>query len=130
MIRKEKDENTTRDVAQKILDEVPEYCAFYFFNGVNKYCGSYAKSLIIFHNMLTKIDKESVYFHFKRRDFEKWIRTTIGDDYLAKEISKINEHIEEEELVTNVCDIIKQRIIELKQLLAKEEPYVEHDDDI
>jgi len=130
MNKKERLETTTRDVAQKILGEVSECCAFYFFNDINKYSGTYANSLIVFSNALKKIEKESLNFHFNRGDFEKWIRTTIGDSYLANEINKISAYADEGELLENVCQIIEKRIIELKQLLAKEELYVEHDDDL
>jgi hypothetical protein len=65
----------------------------------------------------------------KRRDFENWIRSSIGDEHLANEISKIKESSEEEILI-RMCNLIEQRLKELKQLLAKEEPYVDHDDDL
>ena len=130
MIKKGRLETTSRDIAKKILGEVSECCAFYFFNDFNKYSGTYANSLIVFSNALKKIEKESLNFHFNRGDFEKWIRTTIGDSYLANEINKISAYTDEGELLENVCQIIEKRIIELKQLLAKEELYVEHDDDL
>jgi hypothetical protein len=123
-------EITKKDLAQKILREVPQYNAFYFFNSINRYCGGHASSLVVFLNKLKTIDKASIDFHFKRRDFENWIRSTIGDAYLANEIAKINESIEEEELLAQICQIIEKRLKELKQLLANEEPYVEHDDDL
>lgn len=120
----------TEDLAQKFLREVPQYGAFYFFTGINNYCGSYARSLLVFVNKLKTIDKTSVDFHFKRRDFENWIRSTIGDTHLANEIAKINEPLDEEELLGQICQIIEKRLMELKQLLANEEPYIEHDDDL
>ena len=123
-------EITKKDLAQKILREVPQHNAFYFFNSINKYSGRNAKSLVIFFNRLKTIDKASIDFHLKRRDFENWIRSTIGDTYLANEISKINESNDEEELLTQICQIIEKRLKELKQLLANEEPYIEHDDDL
>ena len=117
-----------KDLAQKILSEVPQYDAFYFFEGINKYSGVSARSLIVFSNRLTSIDKKSLDFHFKRGDFENWIRSTIGDSYLANEIAKIDESLEEEQVLTQVCKKINERLKELKQLLALEEQYVEHDD--
>ena len=73
---------------------------------------------------------KSLDFHFKRGDFENWIRSTIGDSYLANEIAKIDESLEEEQVLSQVCKIINERLKELKQLLAQEEQYVEHDDDL
>ena len=115
--------------AQKILREIPQHKAFYFFNGINKYSGTYATSLLIFLNKIKKINRTSLYFHLKRRDFENWIRSSIGDEHLANEISKIKES-SEEEILSRMCNLIEQRLKELKQLLAKEEPYVDHDDDL
>ena len=84
----------------------------------------------MFLNKLKTIEIASIDFHFKRRDFENWIRSTIGDTHLANEISKINDSVDEEELLGQICQIIEKRLKELKQLLANEEPYVEHDDDL
>jgi hypothetical protein len=121
---------TRKDQAQKILSEVPQINAFYFFEDSDKDCGISARSLNVFSNKLTTIDKKSLDFHFKRGDFENWIRSTIGDSFLANEIAKINESFEEEQLLEQVCKIINERLKELKQLLALEEPYIEHDDDL
>jgi predicted lipase len=123
-------ETLTKDAAQKILEEVPEYRAFFFFNGVGEYSGVYAKSLTVFLNKLKKIDKKSLVFHFKQKDFEKWIRTTLGDRYLANEIAKIKRSVDENELLVQVCQIIEKRLKDLEQLLANEEPYIDHDDDL
>jgi hypothetical protein len=123
-------EITKKDLVQKILREVPQNNAFYFFNDISKYSGRHARSLIVFFNKLKTIDKTSVDFHFKRRDFENWIRSTIGDTYLANEIAKISESIDEEDLLTQICQIIEKRLKDLKQFLANDEPYIEHDDDL
>lgn len=130
MVKKANSTIISKDMAQKILTEVPQYRAFYFFEDVDKYSGTYANSLIVFSNVLTKIDKKSLNFHLKRKDFENWIRTTIGDAQLANQIKKIDEAIEEDELLTKVSQLVENRLIELKKLLASEEPYIEHDDDL
>jgi uncharacterized protein YaaW (UPF0174 family) len=130
LTEKAKHEFTPKDMAQKILSEVSPYKAFYFFNGVGNYSGIYARSLGVFSNKLKIIDKKSIDFHIKRSDFENWVRSTLGDKFLANEISKIDKSFDEEQLITLVCKIIDERIKELKQLLADEEPFVEHDDDL
>ena len=130
MTKKARFRITPKDLTQKILSEVPPYDAFYFFNGIDKYSGVSARSLIVFSNRLTSISMKSLDFHFKRGDFENWIRSTIGDSYLANEIAKIDESLEEEQVLSQVCKIINERLKELKQLLAQEEQYVEHDDDL
>lgn len=114
-----------KELAQKILREVPEFNAFYFFKDEGKYTGNYAISLIIFYNMLSKIDKESLLFHFRRGDYQNWIKTIIGDNYLANEIKKIDKTVTGNELLERLCKIIEKRLIELKQLLANEELYLD-----
>lgn len=130
MVKKADSEIISKDMAQKILTEVPQYKAFYFFEDIDKYSGTYANSLIVFSNVINNIDKKSLSFHFKRRDFENWIETTIGDNYLANQIKKIDESIDGNELLEKVCQLVEKRLTELKKLLANEEPYIEHDDDL
>lgn len=130
MVNKINSEIISKDIAQKILTEVPQYRAFYFFEDIDKYCGTYANSLIVFSNAINKIDKKSLNFHLKRKDFENWIRTTIGDNHLANQIEKIGETIDDDKLLTKISQLVENRLIELKKLLASEEPYVEHDDDL
>ena len=130
MTKKATSEIPKKDVAQKILSEVSQYRAFYFFNGIDQYCGFSARSLSVFSNKLKTLDKKSIDFHLERGDFENWIRSTIGDSYLANKIAKIEESFEEDQLINQVCKIINERIKELKQLLAFEELYIDHDDDL
>ena len=125
MDNKKSIEPSNKELAQKILREVPEFNAFYFFKDEGKYTGNYAVSLIIFYNILSKIDKESLLFHFRRGDYQNWIKTIIGDNYLANEINKIDKTVNGNELLENLCKIIEKRLIELKQLLANEELYLD-----
>ena len=125
MDNKKSIETSNKELAQEILREVPEFNAFYFFKDEGKYTGNYAVSLIIFYNMLSKIDKESLLFHFRRGDYQNWIKTIIGDNYLANEIKKIDKTVNGNELLENLCKIIEKRLIELKQLLANEELYLD-----
>ena len=72
------------------------------------------------------IDVKSVDFHFKRRDFQKWIRETLGDIALTNEINKIKKSIHGEELRDKIFQTLERRLTELKKLLASEEAYLEH----
>ena len=119
-----------KEVVEKILSKVPQYNAFYFFRGIGQYSGKFATSLIDFNHKVRTLNSDSVDFHFERGDFEKWIRTTIGDTHLADKIAKINESVKGEELLAQMCEMIEERLTELKKLLASEEYYVEHNDDL
>jgi len=114
-------------MATKILRTVPHNNAFYFFTGIEQYSGKFAVSLADFCQKIKRIDIKSVDFHFKRRDFQKWIRTTIGDAYLANEINRIRELVQGEELRGQIHQTVEMRLTELKKLLASEESYVEHE---
>lgn len=118
---------SNREIASKILRRVPHDNAFYFYTDIGQYSGKFAASLTDFCKKIETIDIKSVDFHFKRRDFEKWIRRTIGDVYLANEIDKINEIIQGEELRVKICQTIERRLTELKKLLASEGAYLERE---
>jgi hypothetical protein len=105
----------------------PRNNAFYFFTYIGQYSGKFAVNLADFCQKIKKIDVKSVDFHFKRRDFQKWIRTTIGDTYLANAINKIRESAQGEELRDQIYQTVERRLAELKKQLAYEEAYVEHE---
>ncbi len=116
---------SNKDITSRILRTVPYNNAFYFFMDIGEYSGKLAASLIEFCKRIETIDIKSVNFHFKRRDFEKWIRGTIGDIYLANEINKINKSIQGEELRVKIYQTVESRLTELKKLLASERTYLE-----
>jgi len=109
-----------KEIASKILRSVPYDKAFYFFTAIGQYCGESAASLADFYQKMKRIDAKSVDFHFKRRDFQKWIRTTMGDAYLANEIDKIGKSFQGEELRVRLCQMVEKRFAELKRPLASQ----------
>jgi len=114
------------ELATKILRTVTPNDAFYFFTSVGQYSGIYANNLLSFCNKLETVDKKSVDFHFDRGDFERWIRGAIGDVFLANNVHKIKQTLQDEELGVKLCQIIKARIRELKEVLASEEITIKH----
>ncbi len=127
MTKKVRATTVSNKMATKILRTVPYNNAFYFFTGIGQYSGKFAVSLADFCEKIKRIDIKSVDFHFKRRDFQKWIRTTIGDAYLANKISRIRGQIQGQELRGQIHQTVEMRLTELKRLLASEESYVEHE---
>ena len=114
-----------KEIASRILRTVPYNNAFYFFTDIGQYSSKFAVSLTEFCKRIETIDIKSVNFHFKRQDFEKWIRGTIGDVDLANEINKINKSIQGEELRVKIYQTVERRLTELKKLLASERTYLE-----
>jgi len=117
--------NDNKEITSRILRTVPYNNAFYFFTDIGEYSGKLAVSLTEFCKRIETIDIKSVNFHFKRQDFEKWIRGTIGDVDLANEINKINKSIQGEELRVKIYQTVERRLTELKKLLASERTYLE-----
>ena len=71
-------------------------------------------SLRSFLRDMRSIDTQSIKFHFDRGDFQKWLRTTVGDEELALIIDKLDKKIPEENLGEKLTDIVQKRISELQ----------------
>ena len=78
------------------------------------YSGETALSLCSFLRDMGSVDVESIKFHFDRGDFQKWLRTTVGDEELALTIDKLDKNIPEENLGEKLTDIVQKRISELQ----------------
>ena len=102
------------EAAQKILRPVPYAQDFHFFMPDGHYTGETALSLCSFLRDMGSIDTQSIKFHFDRGDFQKWLRTTVGDEELALTIDKLEKNISEENLREKLTDIVQKRISELK----------------
>ena len=102
------------ETAQKILSPVPYDHGFHFFMPDGHYAGETSMSLCSFLRDLGNVDVESIKFHFGRGDFQKWIRTTIGDEELAQRIDKLDKKLPEETLQQHLTDIVQKRISELQ----------------
>jgi len=103
-----------RELASRILRTVPIPEAFLFFTDIGQYNGEFAPSLADLCEKLKKIPLKSIEFHFKRGDFERWIRDTLGDEHLANRISKIDRSTHGKELRTTIQRIVKNRLDQLK----------------
>ena len=103
------------ETASRILATVPPPEAFLFFTDIEKYTGEFALCLSDFCEKLKTIPFESIQFHFGRRDFERWIKETLGDEYLAERITRIKS-TRTEELRKKIERVVKRRLNQLKQL--------------
>jgi len=108
------------ELASRILRTVSIPEAFLFFTDIGQYTGEFAPCLADFLEKLEKIPLKSIEFHFKRGDFERWIRETLGDECLADEISKIDRSTLGEELRTTIRKIVKRRLDQLKAVTMTE----------
>jgi len=103
-----------KNLASKILRNVPEQEVFRFYLAIGEPTGETAVSLADFINKMETVDVRSVNFHFPRKDFEKWIRGVIGDAELALRIGRIRLGIQGEALRNEIMRVVKVRLNELK----------------
>jgi hypothetical protein len=104
----------TKLTAEKILAKVPYSNGFHFFTYVGQYTGETAVSLETFAREVEVISIESVDFHFKRDDFQKWIANAVGDTELATAIGNIEKELTGEVLRRRILKIINARVTELE----------------
>jgi hypothetical protein len=105
---------STESVSE-ILRTVSMKEAFHFFTDIGQYSGKSATSLVDFSEKLKMVPLKSIEFHFERGDFERWIRETLGDAYLAIGISKIDKSVQGEALRTGIQKTVESRLYYLKQ---------------
>jgi len=100
--------------AVRILRALREEDAFYFHIAVGKPTGENAKSLSDFFEKIKSIELESLAFHLQRKDFQNWIKKTLGDSKLARKIGKIRPS-HDDNLRRKMCTTIGNRIKELRE---------------
>jgi hypothetical protein len=103
------------ELTSKILRIVPMREAFHFFTDIGQYTGKSAVSLTEFSEELKTVSMKAIEFHFKRKDFEQWIKETLGDEYLANGIDRIDKSIKGEALRTAIQRTVKNRLDKLEQ---------------
>lgn len=103
-----------KSTAMKILAQVPYANGFHFFTSIGQYTGETAVSMEHFAGEIAFVPIETVEFHFKRGDFQKWFATTLGDDDLAAEIDRIDLGLSGEPLRKRILSVINSRIENLK----------------
>jgi hypothetical protein len=102
--------------ANEILRSVSYENGFHFFSPEGHFTGETATSLCFFLRDLQHVGVESISFHFCRGDFQKWVRTTIGDEELANTIEGIDKNVSDENLLNQLHDVIEKRIMYLKSI--------------
>jgi hypothetical protein len=101
----------------KILRAVPYNQSFFFFEDTGEYTGRSARNLNEFFEIINQIDVKSVTFHFRRGDFDKWIRKSINDYKLARSLKRIKKSASGEELRNKISCAVRRRLNELNEML-------------
>lgn len=102
--------------AARVLRKLQPSEAFWFFTDIGQYANESSASFTDFAEKLGKVPLKSIEFHFKRRDFENWIRKTLADEYLADKIGKIHIPTQGEELRKTMQEMVKNRLCQLKSI--------------
>ncbi|HVP16684.1 MAG TPA: DUF5752 family protein [candidate division Zixibacteria bacterium] len=118
--RKSVEKTISAELTSKILRTVPVTEAFHFFTDIGKYDGKSAASLADFSENLKAVQLKSIEFHFRRGDFERWIREILGDEYLANGIGRIDKSVQGEALRTAIQRTVENRLYYLKQSKQRE----------
>lgn len=107
--------NHSRDMRSGtgILREVSIAESFLFFTGLGEYTGELASSLADFLKKLQHVPLRSIEFHFRRGDFERWIKETVGDSELADTLSNIDRSLRGEKLSEVISARIENHINQL-----------------
>ena len=100
----------------RILRIVPRQERFHFYRELGIPTGKIAISLSDFVEKMRGVDIRAINFHFKRQDFEKWIREVVGDPELSAKIGKIRRESHGENLRKEIIRIINGRLDKLKTM--------------
>lgn len=111
-----REQNISESKIRKILNTVLHDRGFFFFTGIDRNTGETANSLETFGQKLEIINDDSVMFHFRRNDFQNWIKTTVGDDVLAERINHIGRQLSVEDLRNELVKTVQTRISQLMLL--------------
>jgi hypothetical protein len=106
-----------RDTNPKILRKVGDVEAFYFSRAFGSFTGQKANSLEEFLEKIQEVDVKCLEFHLIRRDFEKWMESSIGDFRLASDIRLLRrQELIGEKLRNHFSLVISKRLKELTSL--------------
>lgn len=100
--------------AVRILRMLREEETFYFYVAVGKPTGENARSLSDFFEKIKSVTLESLAFHLQRKDFQNWVKKTLGDSKLARRIGRIRLSYDED-YRRKMCATVENRIKELRE---------------
>jgi len=99
--------------AARILRTVRNDEAFHFYEAIGKPTEEMARSLSEFIEKTNSVKLESLLFHLQRKDFQNWIKKTLGDSKLARRIGRIPPTYNDD-LRIKIHTTVETRIKELR----------------
>lgn len=104
--------------ASKFLRTVPKNEGLGLYKAQGEFTGKTATSYSTLFVALRSVDIRAINYHFKRRDFEKWVRGIIGDEELARRFGRLDRELHGEKLRSSMALLVKTRLDELKAAVA------------
>lgn len=99
----------------RVLRKLSREEAFYFFISIGNYIGESAASLEEFVKKIGEVNTRSLEFHLYRKDFEKWVAGTLGDEKLAEQIKNVRDlNLTGDALRDKLYLVVSKRYEELK----------------
>ncbi|MDH5794996.1 MAG: hypothetical protein OEZ24_02690 [Candidatus Bathyarchaeota archaeon] len=106
-----------RELAEKVLGRTSVENAFHFYAGEGRPLWISSNSLIDFSKKIGSVDLRSIEYHFRRGDFEMWIRH-LRDDELADRLKVLRETgTSGESLRDRLCEAVRYRCDELRETM-------------
>ena len=106
-----------REFAEKVLGRTPAEGAFQFYAGEGRPLWISSDSLIDFSRKTRFVDLSSIEYHFRRGDFEMWIRH-LGDDELADRLGLLRKTgTSGEPLRDKLYEAVRSRCSELRRVM-------------
>lgn len=88
--------------------------AFHFYEDIGRPTGESATNLTDFLQKTESVKLGSLVFHLQRKDFQNWIKNTLGDPKLASKLGRIHAS-NDDDLRTKIHSTVENRIMELQE---------------
>ena len=117
-VKREAPKKPTVDKAtvSRLLRSVPKNEGLELYRSPGEYTGRTVTGLADLAEKLKAVDVRAVNYHFKRREFERWIRGTLGDEELARRFGRLNRELHGEKLRAEMLTLVRARLEELRSV--------------
>ncbi|MBN2335747.1 hypothetical protein JXL21_09315 [Candidatus Bathyarchaeota archaeon] len=112
----EKKPTVDKATASRLLRQVPKNEGLMLYKAPGEFTGRTVTGLADLAEKLKAVDVRAVNYHFKKREFEKWFRGTLGDEELARRFGRLNRELHGEKLRNEMLTLVRARLDELKSV--------------
>jgi hypothetical protein len=118
----EKKQSLDKPTAIRLLRTVSRNEGIELYRGPAEFTGKTATSLSDLAVKLKTVDVRAINHHFRRREFERWCRSTIGDEELARRLGRLDRELHGEQVRAQLIATIRTRLEELNLATAQATP--------